>query len=202
VPVPGAEARSPWRAPMGFRAGPTARMTSRLETEVAGETLDIRTAGSRPRGGPPRILVLDPAPERRTGLRLLLEQANMTVFTAASGTEALHAAGLVDPDVAVIDLRVPDWDGLALVRQLQRRIPGVQVLVQTSAARRAVIAEARRAGALDTIDGGTAPAEVVETVREAVGIGRTAAEVAASWREATTSRSANGRTGQEGGASP
>jgi DNA-binding NarL/FixJ family response regulator len=130
-------------------------------------------------GAPPRILLIDAAPERRQGLRLLLEDAHMTVFDTASGTEALALAGIVKPDVAVIDLRVPGCDGLALTQQLRRRLPGLTVLLHSTADRAALLPAALRAGALDVVNGSIEPAGMVEAIREAVGIGRTAAHVAA-----------------------
>jgi two-component system OmpR family response regulator len=136
-------------------------------------------ASRRPNGGPPRILLIDPARERREGLRLLLEESRMTVFDTASGTEALALAGIVRPDVVVIDLRVADWNGFALTGQLRRRAPTLGVLVQGAADRAALLPTARRAGALDVVDGGTGPAAMVEAIREAVSISRTAAELRA-----------------------
>jgi two-component system, NarL family, response regulator DevR len=134
------------------------------------------TPPDRPTGAPPRILLVDAFPERRAGLRLLLEDARMSVFEAASGTEALAIMNLVAPDVAVVDLRVPDWDGLALIRQLRLRRPSLAVLAQSTADRVAVL-PAAAAGAVDVIDGATSPAEMVEVVREAVSLSRTAALV-------------------------
>jgi hypothetical protein len=55
---------------------------------MARETVDSRPGCRRPRGGPPRVLVLAPAPERRLGLRHLLEQADMTVFTVDGSAPA------------------------------------------------------------------------------------------------------------------
>jgi DNA-binding NarL/FixJ family response regulator len=132
--------------------------------------------------GPPRVLLIDAARERREGLRLLLEDSRMTVFDTASGTEALALAGIVRPDVAMIDLRVPDWDGLALTRQLRRRLPNLSVVVQSGADRASLLSTVRRAGAIDVVDGGTEPAAMVEAIREAVSISRTAAQVAAHAR--------------------
>jgi DNA-binding NarL/FixJ family response regulator len=137
----------------------------------------LRLGGTN--GGPPRILIVDAAPERRYGLRLLLEDARMTVFDTASGTEAVALVGIVRPDVAVIDLRVPDCDGLDLTQQLRRRLPALTVLLHSTADRAALLPTAQHAGALDVVNGSTEPAAMVEAIREAVSIGRTAVHVAA-----------------------
>jgi CheY-like chemotaxis protein len=139
----------------------------------------------RPSGAPPRVLLVDAYPERRAGLRLLLEDARMSVFEAASGTEALAIINLVAPDVAVVDLRVPDWDGLALIRQLRLRRPSLAALAQSTAERAAVLPAAADVGAIDVIDGGTTPAGMVEVVREAVSLSRATAVVTSHARSGT-----------------
>jgi CheY-like chemotaxis protein len=132
-----------------------------------------RPSPSRPSSGPPRILLVDTLPERRAGLALLLEDTGMCVFGTASGTEALAILGLVQPDVAVVDLRVPDWDGLSLIRQLRRRRPALAVLAHSATDRGTVMPAAAGAGAVDVLDGRSTPDGIVRSVREAVRLSRT-----------------------------
>jgi DNA-binding NarL/FixJ family response regulator len=156
-----------------------------MTPQAPGAGPPARPAAPRPtrhRGGPPRVLLVDAARERREGLRLLLEESRMTVFDTASGTEALALAGIVRPDAVLIDLRLPDWDGLALAGQLRHRLPEIGVVVQTTADRATLLPKAQLAGALDVVDGGTDPAAMLEAMREAVSISRTAAQVAACIR--------------------
>jgi two-component system, OmpR family, KDP operon response regulator KdpE len=81
------------------------------------------SAGRRmlPAGGPPgpRILLVDDEPQILRALRVLLRQAGFETLPAGSGEEALDRAALQPPDAAIIDLLLPDMDGVELCRRLR-----------------------------------------------------------------------------------
>lgn len=137
----------------------------------------LRSLRNRPPGSPARVLLVDPLEERRIGLRLLLEDARMAVFDVAGGGDAIIAARIIEPDAAVVELRLPDCDGLDLIRLLRTAWPTVEVLARSAADPAAVLDAVRAVGALDVVGVATHPADVVEAVREAVGLSRTAAEL-------------------------
>lgn len=68
-----------------------------------------------------RILIVDDAPSVREGLRWLLqEEADLTVAgEAANGSEAIRQAALLDPDLVILDIGLPDVDGFTITRQLK-----------------------------------------------------------------------------------
>lgn len=66
-----------------------------------------------------RVLVVDDERAIRRFLRLSLEAHGHAVFEATSGTEALAAAAEVRPDLIILDLGLPDVDGLEVVRRLR-----------------------------------------------------------------------------------
>jgi CheY-like chemotaxis protein len=67
----------------------------------------------------PRILIVDDDPRFRALARILLESLGYAVAAeAADGGQALAAAARVRPDAALIDVQLPDTDGLALARAL------------------------------------------------------------------------------------
>jgi DNA-binding NarL/FixJ family response regulator len=79
-----------------------------------------------------RILVADDSPYWRTELRETLEaQSDWTVFEAKDGLEALQKANWVHPDVAILDLSMPELDGLQVARELKRRTPGLPLIIIT-----------------------------------------------------------------------
>ena len=80
----------------------------------------------------PQVLVVDDEKTIADGLRLTLESEGFAVRTAASVREAIAAFAQCDPHVAIVDLMLPDGDGLALTRELRRRDPGLQVIVITA----------------------------------------------------------------------
>ena len=66
-----------------------------------------------------KILVVDDEPQIRTLLRATLGRAGYSVVEASNGREALNAKGIDKPDLILLDLRLPDRDGLELVTVLR-----------------------------------------------------------------------------------
>ena len=66
-----------------------------------------------------RVLIVDDDPRFRALARTLLEASGYAVVAeAADGAKALAAAARIHPDAALVDVQLPDIDGLALTRQL------------------------------------------------------------------------------------
>src|SRR5438067_7574809 len=68
---------------------------------------------------PPKVLVVDDEPQIRTLLKATLSRAGYAVVEAASGREALNAKAIDKPDLILLDLGLPDRDGLELVAALR-----------------------------------------------------------------------------------
>lgn len=83
---------------------------------------------------PIRILVADDHPVVRDGLVLMLgTQPDFTVIgEAANGAETVEKSCTLDPDVLLLDLEMPDMDGLAALKQIRVSCPAVKVLVFTA----------------------------------------------------------------------
>ncbi len=99
--------------------------------------------------GPVRVLVADDHPVVRAGLRALLgaEPGLAVVAEAGSGEETVVAARQHQPDVVLMDLRMPGAGGLAAIRQLSADLPRIRVLVLTTYDSDADILPAVEAGA-------------------------------------------------------
>ena len=99
--------------------------------------------------GPVRVLVADDHPVVRAGLRALLsaEPGLAVVAEAGSGEETVVMARQHQPDVVLMDLRMPGAGGLAAIRQLSADHPGVRVVVLTTYDSDADILPAVEAGA-------------------------------------------------------
>jgi DNA-binding NarL/FixJ family response regulator len=99
--------------------------------------------------GPVRVLVADDHPVVRAGLRALLsaEPGLTVVAEAGSGEEAVVTARQQQPDVVLMDLRMPGAGGLAAIRQLSADLPRIRVLVLTTYDSDADILPAVEAGA-------------------------------------------------------
>src|SRR5687768_14130498 len=76
---------------------------------------------TQPSREPYRILIVDDAPAVRESLSwLLLDEPGLAVVgDAANGSEALHQATNLDPDLVILDIELPDTDGFVVTRQLK-----------------------------------------------------------------------------------
>lgn len=101
-------------------------------------------------GRPLRILVVDDQTLFREALTTLLEarQEVDVVGTAAHGAEALELVAALQPDVVLMDLRMPVLDGVSATRRLSVEHPGVRVLVLTTFDGEDEVFPALRAGAV------------------------------------------------------
>jgi len=78
------------------------------------------------------ILIVDDHPSFRASARRMLEGAGYSVVgEAADGGEALRAARELEPEVILLDVRLPDLDGFAVARRITGR-PGAPAVILTS----------------------------------------------------------------------
>ena len=96
-----------------------------------------------------RVLIVDDHPVVRDGLRGMLDaQPDLEVLgEAANGHQALAAVARQAPDVVLMDLRMPELDGVEATRRIREGHPGVSVLVLTTYDDDTAILRAVEAGA-------------------------------------------------------
>jgi DNA-binding NarL/FixJ family response regulator len=113
-----------------------------------------------------RVVIADDHPVFRAGLRALLEvEADLSVAGEAStGSEAVALAAEVRPDVVLMDLYMPDLDGIAATKQILHSDPQAAILVFTMFDDDDSVFAAMRAGARGYLLKGSQPAEVVRAV--------------------------------------
>ena len=97
-----------------------------------------------------RVLVVDDQRLMREGIASLLDvqEGIQVVGTAADGEEAVEKALATQPDVVLMDIRMPVLDGIAATAKLLRQLPGCQVLMLTTFDDDEYIVEALGAGAI------------------------------------------------------
>jgi two-component system, OmpR family, response regulator len=96
--------------------------------EPAAARLELR----RPDGSPVRVLVVDDEPTLAELLSMALRYEGWDVRTAADGFDAVRTARGFEPDVVVLDVMLPDMDGLTVLRKLREGAPTVPVLFLTA----------------------------------------------------------------------
>ncbi len=120
-----------------------------------------------------RVLLADDFPVVRDGLRVLLEaQSDIEVVgDAANGKEALRQARELHPDVVIMDIGMPELNGIEATLQMHDACPSAQVLILSMHSTTEHIFRALQAGAKGYLLKDSAGAEVVDAVR-AVRAGR------------------------------
>ena len=87
---------------------------------------------SRPDGTPIRILTVDDEPSLIELLSMAMRYEGWDVHTAASGSEAVKVAREVRPDALVLDMMLPNFDGLEVMRRIRTEQPDVPVIFLTA----------------------------------------------------------------------
>jgi DNA-binding NarL/FixJ family response regulator len=116
-----------------------------------------------------RVVLADDQELIRAGLRLMVDSApDLTVVAeAATGRQAIRLARQERADVVLMDIRMPDLDGLAATRQItaDESLAGVKVLILTTFEVDEYVFEALRAGASGFLGKGSRPDVLIEAIR-------------------------------------
>jgi DNA-binding NarL/FixJ family response regulator len=116
-----------------------------------------------------RILVVDDQPVIRTAVSgLIAHEPDLEVVgEAAGGRDAVHRARRLRPDLVVMDIRMPDGDGIGATREIcaDPTLGRTRVLILTTFEEEEYIVDALRAGASGFIGKGADPDEIIAAVR-------------------------------------
>ncbi len=122
--------------------------------------LPLESSGSRPgMSERPRVLVLDDEPQILRALRAVLRDAGYEALPAATAEEALDVAALRRPDAAILDLVLPDGDGIEVAREL-RSWSAMPILVLSAVGEEDEKVRALEAGADDYVTKPFGPREL------------------------------------------
>jgi DNA-binding NarL/FixJ family response regulator len=117
------------------------------------------------RSGPVRVLIVDDHPMVREGLRSMLGDGTVEVVGAAgTGAEAIRLAREAVAEVILLDLKLPDVDGLALLAGLRALAPDTRVLVVTMHDDATLVRRALAAGAAGYVLKGIGRRELLAAV--------------------------------------
>ncbi|HEY8501537.1 MAG TPA: response regulator transcription factor, partial [Solirubrobacterales bacterium] len=116
---------------------------------------------------PPRILVCDDEPQLLRALTVILRDAGFEAVAAGNGEEALDLAAVRPPKAAVVDLMLPDLDGVELVRRL-REWSEMPIVVLSAVGEEDRKVEALAAGADDYVTKPFGPRELVARIEAAL----------------------------------
>jgi DNA-binding NarL/FixJ family response regulator len=116
-----------------------------------------------------RIVIADDHLVVREGMRTLLEldPELLVVGEASNGAEAVVAARALKPDIVVMDLVMPELDGLAATRLIRQELPDTEVIALTSVLEGASVVHAIQAGAAAYVLKDTQAAALYQAIKAA-----------------------------------
>ncbi len=118
---------------------------------------------------PTRVIIVDDHPVVRDGLRALLDTESdvEVVGEATNGNEALAMVGALHPDLVLMDLQMPELDGVAATRGIRREYDTVEILILTTYDTDADIGRAIDAGATGYLLKDASREELIRAIRTA-----------------------------------
>ena len=127
----------------------------------------------------PKVLVIDDEEDIRKSLRMILEYEGYQCVTAATPQEGLELARKEEPDVILLDIKMPQMDGLEALGRLKQRGDPAEVVMISGHATVATAVEATRKGAFDFLEKPLEEGRVLTSVRNAAQQKRLADELRA-----------------------
>jgi CheY-like chemotaxis protein len=111
------------------------------------------------------LLVVDDEESVRRLFTLVLSQAGYAVSQAANGIEAMAVCGRSPVDAVLLDLVMPEREGIETLRLLRRDYPHIPVAVVSGVPEESLLRAATRLGARTALPKPIRPAELLETVQ-------------------------------------
>ncbi|MFE4856141.1 response regulator [Streptomyces sp. NPDC056670] len=116
-----------------------------------------------------RVVIADDEPLIRAGIRMILTSDTEieVVAEATNGREAVELARSHGVDVVLLDIQMPEMDGLSALAELRRAVPEARVIILTTFGERENVLRALEHGGAGFLLKDTAPAELIRAVRAA-----------------------------------
>lgn len=117
-----------------------------------------------------RILTVDDAALMRRIIKTTLKRAGYTeIYEAADGVQALEKYNLIKPDLVLMDITMPNMNGLAALKAIRAADPGSNVVMCTAMGQENMVIEAIRSGAKDFIVKPFKPERLLNMVAAVIG---------------------------------
>lgn len=117
-----------------------------------------------------RIMVVDDAAFMRMMIKdILCKNGYEVVAEAENGVKAVEKFQEVNPDLTMMDITMPEMDGISALKQIRSINPSAKIIMCSAMGQQAMVIEAIQAGARDFIVKPFQPDRVLEAVRKVVG---------------------------------
>jgi len=115
-----------------------------------------------------KILVADDEESYRTILGSELQRAGYTIVLASDGEEAIRALSKEKIDLALLDIKMPKTDGLAVLKYIREKCPDTKVIILTGFADLRIAMEAKENGAIDFVSKPFSLDDILATIRQSL----------------------------------
>lgn len=99
----------------------------------------------------PTVLVVDDAQFLRVRLSRMLTEHGYDILEAENGDRAIAQYEANTPDAVLLDITMPDMDGLEVLREIRGKDPSARVVMLTALGQQSIVLEAIKAGARDFV---------------------------------------------------
>lgn len=113
----------------------------------------------------PKVLIVDDEKGLRTGVQRLLEMEGYEVDVAENGTEGIKLGTSKDYDLALIDLKMPDIEGIEVLKSIKKKFPNTVCFIATAYASYDTAIEATKLGAQSYIPKPFTPEELISELK-------------------------------------
>jgi len=117
----------------------------------------------------PTVMVVDDAAFMRMRCKKMLVENGFDVVEAANGIEAISVYKESHPDMVLMDITMPDMDGMAALREIKKIDPSAKVAMVTAMGQQALVMEALKIGAMDFVIKPFDQERVLGTIKKALG---------------------------------
>ena len=101
--------------------------------------------------GTPKVMVVDDDKFIRMNYNQMLAEAGFDVAEAANGIEAISVYRDFQPDMVLMDFKMPEMDGLAALKVIKKMDPSAKVAMVTAVGQAALVMESYKTGAIDFV---------------------------------------------------
>ena len=116
-----------------------------------------------------KIMVVDDAAYMRLRCAKLLIDNGYEVMQADTGTQAVEKYKAGKPDAVLLDVTMPDMDGLTALKKIRELDPEARIAMLSTMGQQSIVTEALKRGAMDYLVKPFEPTRVLTTVRKLVG---------------------------------